>query len=82
MATPFNPAAIPALPASEARDIRLPAAEEECLLRHAKADSLGWLDLPIMLMLEVNLRRGELLKAKRHALSVAHQGRRSLGVVP
>jgi len=65
----INPAAVKSLPADEARDIRLLPAEEECLLRHAAADALGWFHLPIMLMLEINLRRGELLKARRAAIN-------------
>lgn len=61
----FNPADIPALPAGEPRSIRLSDDEEACLLKHAAASNLTWLALAIKMCLEINLRRGELLRMKR-----------------
>lgn len=60
-----NPAAIKFLSPGEPRNIRLSKAQEACLLKHAHATQWPMLPITIRLLLEINMRRGELLRMKR-----------------
>lgn len=60
-----NPAAIKFLSPGEPRNIRLTKAQEACLMKHARATPWPMLPIAIRLLLEINMRRGELLRMKR-----------------